>query len=72
MGKFFDMIHEKAHSTWMGGKIDKANFDEWVEHWFASAESIHDTFVREGLTDTAAYMRTMIDDTKAWRYKDKK
>ena len=48
------------------GKGHSTNSEEYIAHWFAIAENIHDEFDKDGLTSTAKFVRDYIDDTESY------
>ena len=70
MSMYYEMINARAKATYTGPDLGTPNMDYniWVYHWFATCELIHDEFVAAGLTNTATYLRDLIERDKKYHY----
>ena len=62
---FYAMINDRAKANYSGPELTRENYEEvWFPAWFGAAQNIHDEFVAEGLTVTAAAVKVIIDENK--------
>lgn len=60
----YDMINDRAVETWKGPGFSseefKQDYNQWIKHWFKSAEDIRHEFEAEGLLETAQFVKDWI------------
>lgn len=45
--------------------VTKENYQEWVDHWFETAEKLKNNFSQDGLVETANSMHAIIEEQKS-------
>jgi hypothetical protein len=81
MTPIYNEIYKKAKSTFKynlddknvfkneKGTFDDTKWNEWVQHWFKTADELYLDLVEEKLQTTAEYVKELIELNKRYYFK---